>query len=316
MKNSPALRILFAGTPGFAVVPLEALIAQGFKPLAVLTQPDRPAGRGRELQASPVKRAAEAAAIPVHQPGSLRDAAALELLKSLAPDLVLVVAYGLMLPAAVLELPRYGCWNIHASLLPRWRGAAPIQRAIEAGDAESGVTIMRMDAGLDTGPMLLQRRLTLADNETAGSLHDRLAALGAEALLDCLHRLQAGNPPDPVEQPERGVSYASKLLKEEARLDWREPARLLERRVRAFDPWPVAWCQIGSERTRIWTASLAGDTAEQPGTVIAANRAGIDVATAAGVLRLLQLQPPGGRILSAAEYLNGRSPPKRLDGPA
>lgn len=316
MESVPALRILFAGTPAFAVVPLEALIAQGLKPIAVLTQPDRPAGRGRELRASPVKATAQAADIPVHQPVSLREPAARELLQPLAPDLVVVVAYGLLLPSYVLDLPRFGCWNIHASLLPRWRGAAPIQRAIEAGDTESGVTIMRMDAGLDTGPMLLQRRLTLTDAETAGSLHDRLAVLGAQALLDCVQQLLTGDPPQPVSQPERGVTYAAKLLKDEARIDWREPARLLERRIRAFQPWPVAWCQIGRERTRIWTAGLAGDTTAQAGTVLAATRAGIDVATGAGVLRLLQLQPPGGRILSAAEYLNGRSPPERLDGRA
>ena len=313
MSTAESLRILFAGTPDFAVVPLNALVAQGFAPIAVLTQPDRPAGRGREPQASPVKRAALSAGIDVYQPQSLRNAEARELVASLAPDLMVVVAYGLLLPADILSIPTFGCWNIHASLLPRWRGAAPIQRAIEAGDRETGISIMQMDPGLDTGPVMRQERIALRADETGGSLHDRLAALGAEALLSCLRQLTAGAAPSPVTQPAHGVSYAGKLQKSEAEIDWSEPAEVLERRVRAFDPWPVAWCMVGGERTRIWRASLARPQCDAtPGTVLSANRDGIDIATGQGVLRLLELQPPGKRRMNAADYLNARQLPASL----
>jgi methionyl-tRNA formyltransferase len=207
----------------------------------------------------------------------------------------------------------FGCWNIHASLLPRWRGAAPIQRAIEAGDQETGVSIMQMDAGLDTGPVIHRQRITLDGSETGGSLHDRLATLGAEALLVCLRRLAAGELPAATAQPQSGVSYAPKLLKSEAEIDWSEPANLLERRIRAFNPWPVAWCMIGSERTRIWRATALPQAAlRPPGTVLAADRDGINVATGSGVLRLLELQPPGKRRMSSADYLNARRLPDQL----
>ena len=313
MNHPNALRILFAGTPDFAVVPFNELLAHGFAPVAVLTQPDRPAGRGREPQASPLKDAAVAARIPVHQPPSLRTDEARDLVQSLTPDLMIVVAYGLLLPADILHIPVFGCWNIHASLLPRWRGAAPIQRAIEAGDHETGVTIMQMDAGLDTGPVIHRERIALNGSETGGSLHDRLASLGAQALLYCLRRLAAGETPPATGQAESGVSYAPKLLKSEAEIDWSEPAALLERRVRAFDPWPVAWCMIGGERTRIWRATpLSQDPERPPGTVLVANREGINVATGRGVLRLLELQPPGKRRMSSADYLNARRLPDRL----
>ena len=316
--NGPRdLRILFAGTPEFAAVPLRAMLDGGFAPLAVYTQPDRPAGRGRALQAGPVKQIATSAGIPVFQPHSLREAGAREQIAAQKPDLMVVVAYGLILPPDILALPQHGGWNIHASLLPRWRGAAPIQRAIEAGDEETGVCIMQMDAGLDTGPVLHRARIALDGTETAGVLHDQLAELGARCLLDCLRRLAAGELPAAVPQADEGVSYARKLDKAEAELDWSEPAAVLERRVRAFAPWPVAWCRIGGEAVRVWRAACPStDSGAPPGTVLAAGCDGIDVATGCGALRLLELQPPGKRRMSAAEFLNGRRLPGRLAGTA
>ena len=315
MKLSAPLRILYAGTPQFAVPPLRRMLEAGFAPLAVLTQPDRPAGRGRKLHASPVKEAALAAGIPVLQPETLRDPAFRDWLAAQHADLLVVVAYGLMLPPEVLRLPRHGCWNIHGSLLPRWRGAAPIQRAIEHGDTETGVSIMLMDEGLDTGPVLLRRSIPIAADETAGSLQDRLADLGADALLDALRALAGSAPPTAAPQPEAGVSYARKLAKAEARIDWSLDAALLARRVRAFNPWPVAWCDIGGERTRVWSAralSYAGSA--PPGTVMHASASGIQVATGRGLLVLLELQRPGGRPVSAAEYLKARAVPPHLPG--
>ncbi|MEJ2401316.1 MAG: methionyl-tRNA formyltransferase [Xanthomonadales bacterium] len=312
--RSPA--IIFAGTPEFAVPSLKALIDAGFPPVTVLTQPDRRAGRGRHLAASPVKQLAVAAGIDVYQPASLRDAETQDRLRALRPDLMIVVAYGLLLPPAVLAIPVHGCWNVHASLLPRWRGAAPIQRAIEAGDRESGACIMQMDEGLDTGPVLQTIRVPLAGDETGGSLHDRLAADGAAALLDCVRQLAAGAPPPATPQAPTGACYARKLDKSEARIDWRESAALIERRVRAFDPWPVAWCMIGDERTRIWSAAaLDRDHGRDPGTVLKSGPEGIDVATGRGVLRIRELQRPGKRRMSAADYLNAGPVPARLDAP-
>ena len=313
MSDTPFPVIVFAGTPEFAVPPLHALLEAGFRPVAVLTQPDRPSGRGRHVQASPVKQAARAAGIDVFQPESLRAAEAQDLLRSLRPDLMVVVAYGLLLPRAVLEIPAHGCWNIHASLLPRWRGAAPIQRAIEAGDAETGVCIMQMDEGLDTGPVLHRVRLPVDGAETGGRLHDRLAAAGAAALVDCVRQLAAGAPPPPAPQEAEGACYARKLDKREARIDWRDPARVIERRVRAFDPWPVAWCMIGEERTRIWSAvARDGGNGAEPGTVVASGPEGIDVATGEGVLRIRELQRPGKRRMCAADYLNAGPVPDVL----
>jgi len=316
MNASRPLRILFAGTPDFAVVPLKALLEHGFTPVGVLTQPDRPAGRGRELQASPVKQAALEAGIDIFQPPTLRTTEARNLVATLAPDLMIVVAYGQILPAEILEIPVFGCWNIHASLLPRWRGAAPIQRAIEAGDRETGVSIMQMDAGLDTGPVIHRLTLVLDGSETGGGLHDALAALGARALLECLQHLQTGERPVSVAQPTHGVTYADKLRKEEAEIDWSLPGAVLERRIRAFNPWPVAWCWVGSERTRVWRALLLREQSGQvPGTVLDASRDGIDVATGNATLRLLELQPPGKRRMDTNDYLNARSLPARLVQP-
>jgi methionyl-tRNA formyltransferase len=313
-QSATDLRIVYAGTPDFAVPPLQALISNGLKPVAALTQPDRPAGRGRKLQGSPVKGVAEAAQIPVFQPTTLRDPASVDTLARLEPDLIIVVAYGLILPREVLALPTHGCWNIHASLLPRWRGAAPIQRAIEAGDAESGVCVMQMDEGLDTGPVLRRVTCPLAPDETGGSLHDKLAQLGARALLDCLGALRRGAAPVPRPQPAAGVSYARKLLKAEAEIDWHDSARLIERRIRAFNPWPVAFCEIDGERTRIWAATvLPRDHRQQPGTVLNAGRAGIEIACGEQILRITQLQRPGGRVITAENYLNARPLPERLN---
>lgn len=302
-----SLRIVFAGTPEFAALHLKALLAAGHQIVAVYTQPDRPAGRGQKLQPSPVKLLAREHDLPVFQPASLKSPEARGELAGLEPDLMIVVAYGLLLPQAVLDIPRLGCVNVHGSLLPRWRGAAPIQRAVLAGDAESGVAIMRMEAGLDTGPVYLEQRLALAPDETGGSLHDRLAALGCAALLEALPGIADGSLV-PAPQPEAGTTYAHKLAKDEARMDWAEPAMAIARRVRAFNPWPVAETRIADEKLRVWQASAeAGEPAQAPGTVLAADKAGIRVACGEGALVLTQLQLPGGKPLSAAEILNGRA---------
>ena len=301
------LRVVFAGTPEFSVACLEACRASGAEVVAVYTQPDRPAGRGRKLAASPVKAAALAAGIPVEQPASFKAEADRDRLAAYAPDLMVVVAYGLILPRKVLVIPRLGCWNVHASLLPRWRGAAPIQRAILAGDDESGVDLMQMEAGLDTGPVLVERRTAIAADETGGSLHDRLSALGADALTEGLRRTMAGETLAARIQSEAGVEYAHKLDKAEARLDFQLPALALERKVRAFNPWPVAEADIAGERLRIWAARAVDiATSAEPGQVIAATRDGIDIACVDGVLRLTSVQRPGGRPIGAADYLNAR----------
>ena len=302
------MRIVFAGTPEFAVPSLRAA-AQRSEVVAVYTQPDRPAGRGRGLQASPVKREALQRGIEVLQPDSLRAAVSLDALRALQPDLIVVVAYGLILPQSILDIPRFGCWNVHASLLPRWRGAAPIQRAIEAGDRETGVCLMQMQRGLDTGPVLLSQSLAIGADETAGQLHDRLAELGAQTLADGLGLLRAGMRPVARPQSEAGVTYAHKLDKAEARLDWSLPADVLARKVRAFNPWPMADALVAGERVRIHDAvALPTASTEKPGTVVSAGRAGIDVACADGVLRIRTLQREGGRAVSAADYVNARGP--------
>ncbi len=274
--------------------------------VAVYTQPDRPAGRGRQRAPSPVKHAAFEAGYRIEQPESLKNAEAQRTLRDLAIDLFVVVAYGLILPRKVLAIPRHGCWNVHASLLPRWRGAAPIQRAILAGDRQTGVCVMQMEAGLDTGPVLFEQRIDIATDDTAGSLHDRLATLGAASLRQTLQRLLRGESLAPSAQSNDGVTYAHKLDKTEARIDWTDEAIAIERKVRAFDPWPVAEADIGGERLRIWSATAMPTANAAPGVIVAASKSGIDVATGDGVLRIRELQRAGGRRMSAADFLNAR----------
>jgi len=300
------MKIVFAGTPAFAVSSLRAA-ARHHEVVAVYTQPDRPAGRGRGLAPSPVKLEAIARGIPVFQPENLKSPEAQQQLRDLQPDLMVVVAYGLILPKAVLAIPTHGCWNVHASLLPRWRGAAPIQRAIQAGDAETGVCLMQMEAGLDTGPVLLHQSLPIQAGDTGGQLHDRLAELGALVLSDGLGLLRAGIKPVARPQPEAGVTYAHKLDKAEARLDWGDDAQALARTVRAFNPWPIAEATLAGERVRIHGAiALPDNQGRAPGTLLAASREGIDIACGQGALRLRVLQREGGKAITAADYLNAR----------
>jgi len=304
---SHSLRIVFAGTPEFSVPCLEACRASGAEVVAVYTQPDRPAGRGRKLTPSPVKQAALLAGIPVEQPETLKTVDARATLEAYRPDLMVVVAYGLILSRKVLAIPRLGCWNVHASLLPRWRGAAPIQRAIVAGDAETGVDLMQMEAGLDTGPVLLERRTPITREDTGGTLHDRLSELGADVLAEGLRRTLAGETLPATPQSGEGVMYAHKLEKAEARLDFSRPAITLERQVRAFDPWPVAEAEIAGEPVRIWAARAIEQTHDAaPGSVLCAQRDGIEVACGEGALRVTALQRAGGKRITAADYLNAR----------
>lgn len=297
------MRIVFAGTPEFAAQALASILAAGHAVPLVLTQPDRPAGRGMGLQASAVKQLAEKHGLRLHQPSTLKPEEARLPIVDVRPDVMVVAAYGLILPQAALDIPRLACLNIHASLLPRWRGAAPIQRAILAGDAETGVTIMRMEAGLDTGPMLLKESLPIQDGETTGSLHDKLAALGARLIVDALSRLERGNLAE-VPQPAEGVTYAAKLDKAEAALDWRLSAVQLGRAVRAFNPFPGATTQINGQIVKVWRAEPSGAVGE-PGTVLAAGGDGIVVACGEGTLHLMELQKAGGKRLPAAEFLRG-----------
>ena len=294
------MKIVFAGTPDFAALSLNALLAAGHDIALVLTQPDRPSGRGMVLRSSPVKIAAEASGIDVFQPLTLKDPATQERIRAVQADAMIVAAYGLILPQAVLDMPRFGCINIHASLLPRWRGAAPIQRAIEAGDTESGVCIMQMEAGLDTGPVLLSGRVPIAADETAGTLHDKLADMGARLIVETLAKL----PIDAVVQPEIGVTYAAKIDKAEAQIDWRRPAREIERQIRAFNPFPGAAGTLDGAAIKVWRSELVA-AAAPPGTVVSVERSGIVVACGDGGLCLTELQKAGGKRLPVAQFLAG-----------
>lgn len=314
-----SLRLGFAGTPGFAVPALDALHRTPHRLAAVFTKPDLPAGRGRHMHSSPVKTRALELGLDIHQPASFKDAAALETLAALRLDALVVVAYGLILPQGALDAPRLGCLNIHASLLPRWRGAAPIQRALLAGDRITGVSIMRMEAGLDTGPVLATRAIPIDPVETAGTLHDRLARLGAELIGPTLDELAAGRA---VETPQdaAGVTYAQKVGKSEALIDWREDAAGVLRRVRAFNPTPVAETRWTGRQLRIWEALAAPERpdlpAAGPGTVLSASADGIDVACGRGALRITRLQLAGRKALAAAEFLRAHAlGGARFEGP-
>jgi len=301
---SESLRIVFAGTPEFAAEHLKALLDTPHQIIAVYSQPDRPAGRGQKLTPSPVKQLALQHDIPVYQPQTLRDPAAQAELAALKPDLMVVVAYGLILPQEVLDTPRLGCINSHASLLPRWRGAAPIQRAVEAGDAESGVTVMQMEAGLDTGPMLIKVSTPISAEDTGGSLHDRLASLGPQAVIEAITGLVDGTLKGEV-QDDSLATYAHKLNKDEARLDWNRPATELEQLVRAFHPWPICHSTLNGEAIKVHAAAL-GEGQGKPGSILAADKSGLTVACGTGTLRLTRLQLPGGKALNFSDLYNSR----------
>lgn len=299
---TPALRIIFAGTPEFAAHHLQALLNSSHHVVAVYTQPDRPAGRGKKLTASPVKLLAETHHLPVFQPIELKTDDAQKTLASFNADVMVVVAYGLILPKTILETPSLGCINVHASLLPRWRGAAPIQRAIEAGDNETGITIMQMDVGLDTGDILLQQRCAIADQESAASLHDKLIPLGQETLLTLLNNINALSP---IKQNSDDACYAEKLHKEEALIDWHKSATVIERQVRAFNPYPVSFTLLNNERIRIWQAhKIATDTNAKPGTLLDVSNDHIIVACGEAALCIQTIQLAGGKMLSVKSILN------------
>jgi methionyl-tRNA formyltransferase len=313
---SRKLRIIFAGTPDFAARHLDALLSSGHQIVGVFTQPDRPAGRGKKLMPGPVKVLAEQHALPVFQPVSLRPQDNQQLVADLNADVMVVVAYGLILPKAVLDMPRLGCINVHGSLLPRWRGAAPIQRSLWAGDSETGVTIMQMDVGLDTGNMLYKLACPITAEDTSATLYDKLANLGPQGLIETLQQLADGTI-QPEVQDEALVTYAEKLSKEEAQIDWTLSAAQLERCIRAFNPWPMSWIMIDDQPIKVWKASVIdGASSEEPGTIIEANKQGIQVTTAEGILNLESLQPAGKKAMSAQDLLNSRrewfTPGKRL----
>ncbi|HIE39849.1 MAG TPA: methionyl-tRNA formyltransferase [Thiomicrorhabdus sp.] len=311
--KSPPLRIVFAGTPDFSVSALQALLDSEHEVVAVYTQPDRPAGRGRKLMASPVKAVALEHGLSVYQPETLKDEVAQKNLSLLKADVMVVVAYGLLLPKAVLDMPKYGCLNIHASLLPRWRGAAPIQRAIEAGDAQSGVTIMQMDVGLDTGDMLYKVSTEITAKDNAARLHDRLSALGATALMQTLNMLPSQQL-TPEKQDESCVTYAKKLTKAEAKIQWDEPADVIVRKIQAFNPWPIAFTSFNEKPLRIGQATRLSDVREVvaqeggiSGTVLSIDREGVVVATGRDPVLIQQVQPPGKKMMSAYDFAQSRS---------
>ncbi|WP_241647760.1 methionyl-tRNA formyltransferase [Rosenbergiella metrosideri] len=303
---SDSLKIIFAGTPDFAAKHLEVLLNSPYQVVGVFTQPDRPAGRGKKLMPSPVKVLAEAHGLPVFQPDSLRNAEQQQLVADLNADVMVVVAYGLILPAKVLEMPKLGCLNVHGSLLPAWRGAAPIQRALWAGDTLTGITIMQMDVGLDTGDMLLKVSCPILPQDTSASLYDKLAELGPQALLESLHQLSQ-NTLVPEKQDDSVATYAHKLSKEEARIDWNLPATTLERCIRAFNPWPFSYFVISDQNIKVWRASaIASNEKMIPGTIISAAKSGIQVATSQGILNLEIMQPAGKKPMSTQDLLNSR----------
>ncbi|WP_305837148.1 methionyl-tRNA formyltransferase [Photobacterium leiognathi] len=303
---SKPLRIVFAGTPDFAARHLAALLSSQHDVVAVYTQPDRPAGRGKKLTASPVKAIALENDIPVYQPVSLRNEEAQQELAAIDADIMVVVAYGLLLPQEVLDTPRLGCINVHGSILPRWRGAAPIQRSIWAGDTETGVTIMQMDIGLDTGDMLKVATLPIEATDTSATMYEKLADLGPDALIDCLSDIADGTAVA-VKQDDEQANYAKKLSKEEALIDWTMDAAAIERCVRAFNPWPMSYFTVAEQNVKVWqTAVEADNQGKAPGTILSADKQGILVATGNGVLRLISLQPPGKKAMSAADLLNSR----------
>ncbi|MCW8963004.1 MAG: methionyl-tRNA formyltransferase [Gammaproteobacteria bacterium] len=301
------MKLIFAGTPEFAVPTLQRLIDSQHEVVAVYTQPDRPAGRGQQMRASPVKQLAESNGILVVQPLSLRDESAINELRRFQPGLMIVVAYGLILPAEVLAIPLHGCLNVHASLLPRWRGAAPIQRAILAGDTKTGVTIMQMDEGLDTGDTLKFSEVTISDDMTAEGLHDELAILGGDALLEVVDSIEAGNCPPAVQQDEQQANYAAKLSKAEAEIDWTLPAPQVLRLIKAFNPWPVAFTSWSGKSLRIWDARIAEDSsAGNPGKLVSIDHKLPVIACGDGALVLLEVQPEGKKRMPANAYMNAR----------
>lgn len=298
------LKVIFAGTPDFAAKHLSALLESEHEVIAVYTQPDRPAGRGKKLTASPVKVLAEENAIPVYQPQSLKAQDAQEELASLNADLMVVVAYGLILPTTVLNAPKLGCINVHGSILPKWRGAAPIQRSIWAGDAETGVTIMQMDEGLDTGDMLHIATLPITSEDTSATLYEKLAELGPQALVEVVNEFDRYTP---TKQDDSQATYAKKLSKEEALINWADDAEQIERNIRAFNPWPVAWMQVEDQNVKVWSASVVPlNKGATPGTVISANKEGITIATGRDALRITSLQIPGKKALPASDVINAR----------
>ncbi|WP_027858519.1 methionyl-tRNA formyltransferase [Marinobacterium jannaschii] len=302
---SNPLRIIFAGTPDFAATSLQALLGSEHEVIAVYTQPDRPSGRGRKLTPGPVKKLALEHDIPVYQPLSLKGEAEQAELAALNADIMVVVAYGLLLPKAVLDTPRLGCINVHGSILPRWRGAAPIHRAVLAGDQSTGITIMQMDVGLDTGDMLYKVETPISDSDTSGDLHDRLAEMGAGALVETLALIR-DDKADPEKQDDSLANYAQKLEKQEGRIDWSQPAELIARQVRGLSPWPVAFCELDGQTMRIWFAEADNSATATPGEIISTDKRSIQVGCGQGSLRLTKLQLPGGKPLQASAILNAK----------
>ncbi|HGN1707920.1 TPA: methionyl-tRNA formyltransferase [Providencia rettgeri] len=303
---SKPLRIIFAGTPDFAAKHLAALLETEHQIVGVLTRHDKPAGRGKKLTQSPVKVLAEEHDLPVFQPVSLRDTENQQWIKEKNADLMIVVAYGLILPQSVLDIPRLGCLNVHGSLLPRWRGAAPIQRSIWAGDAETGVTIMQMDAGLDTGDMLYKAICPIDSNDTSATLYEKLAIIGPQALIHTVDMLSSGQC-YPEKQDDSLANYAEKLSKEEARIDWQQDANQIERCIRAFNPWPMSYFMVQEQLIKVWQAEVISEPHDkQPGTILKADKKGISIATGNGILNITQLQPPGKKAMSAQDLLNSR----------